>query len=97
MDILTFIGCCISLTILWESGILGIFIFACIVVFVWEKCSEIIIIILLLSGLVLLLKYVLQGFGFQNYEKENKPKTDKETELEENLNKVREWSRRNKC
>ena len=25
MDILTFIGCCISLTILWENGILDIY------------------------------------------------------------------------
>ena len=65
MDILTLIGCCILLVILWESGILGIFIFACIVVFVWEKCSEIIITILFLSGLVLVLKYVFQIFGFQ--------------------------------
>lgn len=97
MDILTLISLCVLLVILWESGILGIFIFACIVVFVWEKCSEIIITVFLLSGLVLLLKYVFQAFIFQSCEKENKSKTVEEKELEENLNKVREWSRRNKC
>lgn len=97
MDIFTLIGWCILLAILWESGIIGIFIFACIVVFVWEKCSEIIITVLFLSGLVLLLKYVFQAFRFQGCEKENKFKTAEEKELEENLNKVREWSRRNKC
>lgn len=97
MDTLNLICCVILLAILWESGIIGVFIFACIVVFVWEKCSEIIITILVLTGLVLFLKYVFQDFGFQGCEKENKPKTDEEKELEENLNKVREWSKRNKC
>ena len=92
MDILTLIGLSILLAFLWESGIIGVFVFACIVVFVWEKFNVIILIIFGLSVLGLILKYV-----FQNSAVNNVPKSVKEQELEDNLKKVREWSRRSKC
>ncbi len=92
MDILTLIGLSILLVFLWKSGIIGVFVFACIVVFVWEKFNVIILIILGLSVLGLILKYV-----FQNSAVNNVPKSAKEQELEDNLKKVREWSRRSKC
>ncbi len=89
MNNLTLIG---LLALLWESGIIGIFVLACIVAFLWEKFNEIIITIVIVSVLVLLLKYVFQ------YCKEDKtPKTPEELERINNLEKVREWSKRNKC
>lgn len=54
---------------------------------------EIIIITLVLSAIVLFLKYIF----FKNITKDRLYKPAKKTELEENLKKVREWSRRNKC
>ena len=58
-----------------------------------EHFHEIIIITLVLSGLVLFLKYVF----FRNSTKDRLPNPTKSLELEENLKKVREWRRRNKC
>lgn len=103
MDIFTLIGCCFLLAILWNSGIIPLFILACIIAFLWEKFNEVIITIITLSVLVLLLKYVVQILGYMLFQdpKNDKtteiPKTVKEQELENNLEKVREWSRRNKC
>lgn len=80
------------LAILWESGIIGIFILACIVVFLWEKFNVILITIFILAGLILLLKYI-----FYDCKDDKTPKTPEELERLKNLEKVREWSRRNKC
>lgn len=92
MDIFTLIGFCFLLAALWESRIIPIFILACIVAFLWEKFNELIITIVIVSGLVLLLKYI-----FQDNKEDKAPKTPEELERLKNLEKVREWSRRNKC
>ncbi|DAB21873.1 TPA: hypothetical protein CPT94_06695 [Candidatus Gastranaerophilales bacterium HUM_22] len=100
MDIFTLIGLSILLVFLWESGIIGMFILACVLVFLWEKFNAIILTVVVLSALVLILKYVFQVLGYmfiQGCTKNKNPKNAKEQELEENLNKIREWSRRNKC
>lgn len=100
MDIFTLIGLAILLAFLWESGIIGLFALTCVLVFLWEKFNAIILTILVLSALVLMLKYVFQVLGYmflQGCTKNKTPKNAKEQELEENLKKVREWSRRNKC
>lgn len=100
MDIFTLIGLAILLVLLWESGIIGWFILACVLVFLWEKFNAIILTVVVLSALVLILKYVFQVLGYmfiQGSTKNKTPKNAKEQELEENLKKVREWSRRNKC
>lgn len=103
MDIFTLIGLSVLLVFLWESGIIGMFILACVLVFLWEKFNAIILTVVVLSALVLILKYVFQIFGYMLFQGSKKdkttetPKTIKEQELENNLEKVREWSRRNKC
>lgn len=100
MDIFTLIGFSVLLVFLWESGIIGMFILACVLVFLWEKFNAIILTVVALSALVLILKYVFQVLGYmfiQGCTKNKTPKNAKEQELEENLNKTREWSRRNKC
>lgn len=80
------------LAILWESGIIGIFILACIVVFLWEKFK---IVILLLVGLMSV--FYLWILYAKNKNKSITPKTPEELERLKNLEKVRKWSRRNKC
>lgn len=92
MDIFTLIGFSILLAILWKSRIIPLFILACIVAFLWEKFNVIIITIFILAGLTLLLKYV-----FYDCKEDKTPKTLEELERLKNLEKVREWSRRNKC
>ncbi len=89
MDIITLIGYCILLAILWQSGIIGIFILACVAVFLWEKFKIAIILSAVLFGLYLCTIY-------RRNEKISH-KTPKEQEWENYLNKIREWSRRNKC
>lgn len=57
-----------------------------------EHFNEIIILTLVLTGLVLFLKHIF----FRNITNNRLYKPAKK-ELEENLKKIREWSRRNKC
>ena len=64
MDIFTLIGLSILLVFLWESGIIGMFILACVLVFLWEKFNAIILTVVVLSALVLILKYVFQVLGY---------------------------------
>lgn len=103
MEILALMGYALILYFLWNSGIIPFTILACIFIFLWEKFNEIIITVITLSVLVLLLKYVFQIFGYMLFQGSKKdksaeiPKTVKEQELENNLEKVREWSRLNKC
>ena len=75
--------------------ILIIFVSSLLVSFVemFKHFHEIIIITLVLSAVVLFLKYIF----FRNIAKDRLYKPAKETELEENFKKVKEWSRRNKC
>ena len=103
MEIFALMGYALILYFLWNSGIIPFTILACIFIFLWEKFNDIIITVITLSVLVLLLKYVFQILGYMLFQGSKKdktteiPKTVKEQELENNLEKVREWSRRNKC
>ena len=103
MEIFVLMGYAFILFFLWNSGIIPFTILVCIFVFLWEKFNETIITVVVLSVLVLLLKYVFQIFGYMLFQGSKKdkttetPNTIKEQELQNNLKKVREWSRRNKC
>lgn len=79
---------------IWSS-ILIICVGSLLVSFVemFKHFHEIIIITLVLSAIVLFLKYIF----FRNITKDRLYKPATETELEENLKKVKEWSRRYKC
>ena len=89
MEIFTLIGFAILLALLCKSGIVGIFILACVAVFLWEKFKIAIILSAILFGLYLCIIY--------RRNKKISHKTPKEQEWENYLNKIREWSRRNKC
>ncbi len=80
------------LAILWESGIIQLFILVCICIFIWEKFR---VILLLLLGILLIFYFWLLYSKTKN--KNVTPKTPEELERIKNLEKVREWSRRNKC
>ena len=77
MDIFTLIGLAILLAFLWESGIIGLFALTCVLVFLWEKFNAIILTILVLSALVLMLKYVFQVLGYMSLQDCTKNKTPK--------------------
>lgn len=90
MEFFTLMGCAFLLLFLWDSGFIPLFIFACICVFIWEKFK---IVILLLVGLL----SIFYLWIFYNKNKSIAPKTPEDLERLKNLEKIREWSRRNKC
>ncbi len=89
MEFFALIGCTFLLLSLWDSGIIPLFIFVCICVFIWEKFK---IVILLLVGLLSI--WIIYN---KNKDINIAPKTPEELERLNNLEKVRGWSRRNKC
>ena len=91
MGIFTLIGFTFLLLSLWDSGIIPLFIFVCICVFIWEKFK---IVILLLGLSVIFYLWIIYN---KNKNINIAPKTPEELERLKNLEKVREWSRRNKC
>lgn len=74
----------VLLAFLWESGIIWMFILACVLVFLWEKFKIAIILFLILSA-------VMVGYYIWSIA------TKADRKQREELEKIREWSRRNKC
>lgn len=92
MDIVTLIGLCALLTILWESGIIPAVIAVCVIILLWKYYVIQIVLMIALMGTALGIigKHLLQQ---ERYKKE----TPEERKQREDLEKIREWSRRNKC
>lgn len=89
MDIATLIGLCALLTILWESGIIPAFIVVCVIIFLWKHYVIQIVLTIALIGTALGI-VILQQERYKNEKPEERKKR-------EELEKVREWSRRNNC
>lgn len=82
----------LSCIILRFKEITVIIFVACLIVFLWEhKIIQILSILAIIGvGIIHLRKYLLQNEKYKN-------ETPEEQKKIEELEKVREWSRRNKC